>query len=127
MNPPNENKWQRTTIWFLGVLTAIVILYDTSVAFFNSEKGDTISRIVQAVSDTNWSLPFAMGALFIGHFFLYGKPVLAQPWGFIVLIGVFGILLTLDILGLTPKTSPVVLLAVGAIAGKYLFPMSPLG
>jgi hypothetical protein len=123
---PKTDKWKRTTIWLLGVLTVLVIVYDTLVAFFNDEKGDTISRIMQAVSDTNWSLPFAMGALFIGHFFLYGKPAIAQPWGFIVLVGVFGILLTLDLLGLTPKISPVVLLIIGAVAGKYLFPMTPI-
>jgi len=127
MSLPNEDKkWQRVTIWILGAITTALILYDTFVAFFNAEKGDTISRIIQAASHYNWSLPFAMGALFIGHFFWYGKPVMSQPWGFIALVGAFGILLTMDIFGFTPRMNPLILLAVGTVAGRYLFPMSPV-
>ena len=106
MNPDDTNssepkKWYKVTLWLLGTITALVIVYDTFVAFFNTEKGDTISRVIQVLCHDNWSLPFAMGALFIGHFFLYGKPLMAQPWAFLALVAVFGTLLTLDLAGLT--------------------------
>jgi magnesium-transporting ATPase (P-type) len=121
-----SKKWKKVTVWVLVLLTTLVIVYDTFVAFFNSEKGDTISRVIQEVSHNNWSLPFAIGALFVGHFFWYGRPVMSQPWSFIGLVAVFGILLALDIAGITPRVNPLALLGFGAVAGRYLFPMSPI-
>lgn len=119
-------KWQKATVWFVAVATAITTVYDTYVAFFNSESHDTISRLVQLSSHHYWSVPFAMGALFIGHFFLHGRPLFSPALSFAVLVGVFLLLVGLDYAGWTFRLSPLVLLAAGAVAGRLLWPLSPL-
>jgi len=123
---PQLNKWQKITLWFMGIVAAVVVVYDVFVAFFNDAKSDTVSSMIRWASHDHWSLPFAIGAVFIGHFFLYGRPVVAQPWAFAIMAAVFGILLTLDLLGLSPQIHPVIFLALGAIAGHLFWPMAPL-
>lgn len=120
------SKWQRATLWFMAAITAAVVVYDVIVAFFNDEKRDTISRMVQWLGYEYWSFAFAIGAVFIGHFFLYGKPVISYPLSFFCLLGTFGILLTLDLLGWTPSLNPLVFLAIGALAGRLFWPITPL-
>ena len=63
----------------MGIITALVVVYDVFVAFFNNEEGDTISRVVQELAYEHWSFAFAIGAVFVGHFFLYGNPIFKQP------------------------------------------------
>lgn len=121
-----EDKWKRITLWFLGILTALVVVYDIIVAFFNDEQGDTISRVVQYLAYEHWALAFAFGAVFIGHFFLYGHPLVKQPYAFMILMGIFSLILVADTYQMTPFINPVWTVGLGAIAGRFLWPMTPL-
>lgn len=119
--------WQKMTLWALGITAVVLSVYDVIVAFFNSSERDTISRIVQLLAYENWSFAFAFGALFVGHFFMPGKPILTQPWGFFTLLACsLGILFGFDLQGLSFKLHPIIFIGIGAIAGRLLWPMTAL-
>lgn len=128
--PDSDQKlslWQKATLLFLAIISGIIIAYDVIVAFFNQAERDTVSRIIQLMAYENWSFAFAFGALFVGHFFIPGRPLLPQPWGFLSLVAIaVTIYLGIDLQGLSFKLHPLVFVGIGATAGRLFWPMSAL-
>jgi hypothetical protein len=110
----------------MGVVFTLLVLWDIVVVFFNSEQEDSISRIIQGFSVTNWAIPFAFGFVCIGHFFWPGKSILPQPWGFLVMgaliLGVFVLGAVFDL----PRIPTLIPALLGVAAGHYFWPLPPL-
>ncbi len=126
MTEVEKGPWRRATILILGVVTALLVLWDILVVFFNTEQEDSISRIIQGFSQSNWAIPFAFGFVFVGHFFWSGKSILPQPWSFIAvaipLVAVFVAGLVFDL----PRIPPMIPVLLGVLAGHYFWPLPPL-
>jgi hypothetical protein len=121
-----SSKWRYWTTIFIAMTTLLVIVYDAFVAFVKNDSAGTISRRMQAIGMDHWCVPFAIGFVFVSHFFWAGFPMLRQPWAFAIGAAVFGGLLVLDVIGMTPRLNTMYLLAAGVILGRLCWPLSPV-
>lgn len=119
-------KWKKITTWFLAITAGVVVIYDAFVAFFNDESYDTVSRVIQALSYDHVFFPFMFGVIFVGHFFIYGTPVFKELTSVFILFSIALLILIADVLNVTPRVPPIYPLILGAVAGRLLWPMTPL-
>ena len=118
---------EAVTILIVSLVAAGLIAWDIYVAFFNEEKGDTISEVLRHAGQRMAGVPFAWGALG-GHFWGWQQELLLpQPWSG-VLLGATATLLAVAhfiIRKLTapPAWSATFYLVVGIPFGAVLWPL----
>lgn len=59
---------RKRTVILLALIGVALIGWDIWVAFFNEEKGDTISSVVHYYGTRSWFILVGIGVL-LGHFF----------------------------------------------------------
>ncbi len=123
-------SYAATTAWVMIAATSALVAWDVYVAFFNRERGDTISRAMHRSGSAFAGLPFAWGVLG-GHF--WGVPVVETPW-WVAALGLSALLSTAVIVHRVTRRVlvesgwlllPWMLL--GAVSGWLLWPLGATG
>jgi hypothetical protein len=123
---PEGGKWRKSTAIILAVVTGVLVVWDIVVVFLNNESNDSISRVIQGFGQSNWAIPFAFGMIFVGHFFWPGRPLVAQPWAFIIIAIPWTLILAAGLMWDLPRISTLIPALLGILAGRFFWPLPPV-
>jgi len=117
---------KQVTGWFIILVTAVIIFYDTAIAIFGG-PGGTISEVFLAFAWHHPFLPLTWGVL-VGH--LTWPSAEAKKWrawriSGLVAVGVVGLLV--DIFVPLPEILPFIPVLVGIGVGHLLWPQADMG